>query len=439
MKVPPWGLAAAAREGLLYGNEYRSKPLEGQWLAALMRKYQIAIDIGDADAQSADFLVSFMTRATYEQFPYQESMFEELARSQAWMVDGLVDVDTKVITESSLADMLGGVPVREAIGATFFLQVGAAQNGGTFNATWLAQPNFVEVLKIYPRSTIEAMAARLTTTPSDFKDAFQRYALGTTAAARYDYNPLVATPFVDFGDGLPVAPATRLILRTVTPGGLYYAGMAAHGNDFAGDLGKLFEHYVGRQLATIDVVELHPEIVYGKGGGNKSVDWFVVFPGLVLLVEIKSRRLGPAARAGGTALMESLAETLGGARRQLTRTVERLTEGHAAFAHIPTDRPMLGLIVTAEPYYTGSAFLLDHDVALIPGGGLPDVPVAAVSARDIEGLVTHGADVEGLLLDQIATRGDGVVGLRAVGKKAGAENKILTDAWESYPWPSGAP
>jgi hypothetical protein len=165
------------------------------------------------------------------------------------------------------------------------------------------------------------------------------------------------------------------------------------------------------------------------------VDWFVVLPGLVILVEVKSRRLGPAARAGGPALLESLAATLGGARRQLSTTVGHLAEGHEAFAHIPTDRPMLGLIVTAEPFYTGSVFLLDHDVAVIPGGALPDVPVAAVSAREVEWIVTHGADVEGLLLKQIADRGDGVVGLRNIGKKVGVENPILSAAWESYPWP----
>jgi len=399
-----------------------------------MHKYQIAIDLSNDDAQSDDFLVSLMTRVTHEQLPYQESMFDEVSRSHAWMVEGLGAVPTKVITEASLAGMLDGVSLREAIGATFFLQVGAWQNGGIYDEGWLDQPNFANVLEIYPRDNIEKMAKRLTTNRDDFKADYQLHSLGTEKAARYDYNPLVATPFVDFGGSWRVGPATRLIMRTVTPGGLYYAGMAACGNAFAEDLGALFEHYIGRQLNLIDSAQVHPEIRFGKGGGHKSVDWFVILPGLVILVEVKSRRLGPAARAGGPALLESLAATLGGARRQLSTTVGHLGDGHPAFAHIPTDRPMLGLIVTAEPFYTGSAFLLDHDVAVIPGGALPDVPVAAASAREVEWLVTHGADVEGLLLKQIADRGDGVVGLRNIGKKVGVENPILSAAWESYPW-----
>lgn len=162
----------------------------------------------------------------------------------------------------------------------------------------------------------------------------------------------------------------------------------------------------------------------------------MILPNLVILVEVKSRRLGPAARAGDAGLFTSLADTLGGARKQLSRTVDNLADGHPAFSHIPTDRPMLGLIVTAEPFHTGSAYLLDHDVAVIPGGSLRDVPVAAVSAREVEWLVTLGLDVEPLLLAEIAEAGDGVVSLRAIGKKADVDNPILLNAWNSYPWPN---
>ena len=92
-------------------NEYRSKVVDEEALRKLMHKFQIAMDIDDADVGSEDFLVRLMTRVTYEQFPYQESMFEELARSHAWMVEGLPDVETRVITEDSLAAMLDGRPV----------------------------------------------------------------------------------------------------------------------------------------------------------------------------------------------------------------------------------------------------------------------------------------------------------------------------------------
>jgi len=117
------------------------------------------------------------------------------------MVEGLPEVETRVITEDSLAAMLDGVPLREAIGATFFLQVGAWQNGGVYKRGWLDQPNFGEALNVYPRTNIEKMAARLTTTPTAFRAAFQEHSVGTLTAGRFDYNPLVATPFIDLGRG----------------------------------------------------------------------------------------------------------------------------------------------------------------------------------------------------------------------------------------------
>src|SRR5699024_6651406 len=104
--------------------------------------------------------------------------------------------------------------------------------------------HFTEVLEIYPRKNIEKMAARITTTPQQFRENFIATAPETQRATRFNYNPLIATPFVDMGDGKPVAPATRLILSTVTPSGLYYPGVRKHGSAFARDLGRLFEHYI---------------------------------------------------------------------------------------------------------------------------------------------------------------------------------------------------
>jgi hypothetical protein len=435
-QYPPWGLAAAARESILFGNEYRHKVADDKALTALMHKFQIAMDISNEEIKGGDLLLSLTTRLAHEQIPYAESAFEEVSRSHAWLVEGIGEVDTQVITEASLAQMLDGISLREAIGATFFMQVGAFQNEGRFEPGWLDQPNFANVFEVYPRHTIETIAARLVTTPEAFKLQYEKWSLSTDSAARFDYNPLVATPFVDMGDG-PVAPAARLILRTISPGSLYYAGMAAHGNAFAADLGNLFEYYVGRQLRLIPDAGVHPEIVFGKGGGLKSVDWFVVLPGVVLLIEAKSKRLGPAARAGDPSLVTSLDSSLGEARKQLSKTVERLSEGHEAFSHIPTDRPMVALVVTAEPFYTAGAYLMDYSGGpTIAGGVLPDVPVGVMSARDLEALVTHGQDVEGIVLDLLARRGEGVFGFRDLIGKEDTRNPILQNAWDSYPWPS---
>ena len=95
-----------------------------------------------------------------------------------------------------------------------------------------------------------------------------------------------------------------------------------------------------------------------------------------------------------------------------------------------------GLQPLTGQHYSRVRLLLDHDVATIPGGALPDVPVTTASAREIEWLVTHGGDVEPLLLAEIAKARGGVVGLGDIGNKSEVDNPILLNAWDSYPWPT---
>lgn len=435
-RLPPWGMAAAARESLLHGNEHRKKPVDGNALLKLMADFQISMDVNNAEIGTPGFSTKLLTQIMYEQAPYLESAFEELARSHAWLVEGLPNVETKVLSDIAIREILGGASLREAIGATFLLHVGALQNGGTFDPRWLNQKNFEDVLAIYPRATIMGMLTRLTTTPKQFRESYN--STNTHKSGRFAYNPLVATPFVDLGDGVPVAPATRLILRTVSPSGLYYSGVAKFGNDFANDLGKLFEHYIGRQLSLIGSAEVVAEIPFGKGAGQRSVDWFVILPKLVILVEVKSARLTASARAGEPGLSDSLDRTLGRAIKQLIKTVGYLEDQRDEFHHIPTDRKFLAIIVTAEPFYTAPTYLMERDKAAIPSDLLHTVPIAVASARDIESLVAHGNDVESILLDRIdaANQNGSTVNLRNDATSGSPTNPILENAWESYPWPS---
>ena len=435
-RVPPWALAAAARESLLYGNEFRSKAPDDRAIRRLFRGY-LDTDV-PPDKGDQDWLLRFLTQATYEQFGIQESVFEEVSRPHAWIVEGLDEVETEVLTPSTLRQVLDGLTLRELIGATFLLQVEANENGGRYDPAWLDQENFRRVLELYPRAHVEQVAARLTTTVEGFRADFAAHSTGDPALAKYDYNPLVATPFVDFGFDVPVAPEPSFILRTASASGLYYRGIGALGSGFAKDLGRLFEHYVGRQFGLLAEAEVYPEVVYGgRGGQKRSVDWFVVFPELVLLVEVKCSRLGPGQKAGDPSLFEKLADIISYSRGQLERTIGAIDDGVSEFGHIPTDRPALGLIITAEPFYTAPMYLLDYDLAVLASKKLGQVPVTVASSRELERMISHGPALEGLLQEAIATRGSGVVGFNSF-PDPDNENPLLQAAWDSYPWPEGS-
>jgi hypothetical protein len=217
----------------------------------------------------------------------------------------------------------------------------------------------------------------------------------------------------------------------VTPTGLYHAGVAEHGHLFANDLGMLLEHYVGRQLRLIPNAAVRGEVIYGKPE-RRSIDWFVVLPKVVLLVEVKSRRLIQAAKAGDTTLPTRMQQLLDRARLQLERTIDVIRSRHAAFTDIPHDRPIVGLVVTAEPHYTGAAFLKPLEST----NGNESIGIASV--RDLEHVVAHeGLEDLLLSLSTETTRHGWDLG-RAMDNRGlkPARNPILQTAWESYPWPA---
>ena len=180
---------------------------------------------------------------------------------------------------------------------------------------------------------------------------------------------------------------------------------------FTQDIGDLFEAYVGLQLQQFPDAEVIPEITY-DADNKRSVDWIVIWDDLVILVEAKATRLGLQARMGTDQLLVDLDRTLGKANRQIKVSSDCIRDGHAAFAAIPDDRPLMGLVVTLEPYFHVNS---SQTRALLPDPGIPTI---ACSARELEQLVTvgmiesasallHGiaADAERYTFDLVACRG----------------------------------
>lgn len=199
----------------------------------------------------------------------------------------------------------------------------------------------------------------------------------------HEFNPLVSRPFVTLPDSRHIAPQPHFVFQRLSPAALYYAAVEALGaeqaNAFTRDIGLLCENYVGRQLRLIPNATVLPEIRYDDD--QLSVDWFVIFDDLVVLVEVKSTRMSQLARMGGNKLKEDVKRSLGKAYKQVARTDQLLTDGHAAFAEVPADRPRIAIIATLEPYWhANSPFLAD----LLPQ---PAIPTSVSSMRALERLV----------------------------------------------------
>ena len=337
--TPPWALAALAKASIVHGNQHRSvavKPGDVPFGCAIysnptMEELKIA---------ASDPVFDLLLRVAYQQFPYQESAYEELARAEAFFNGYSGRKQLEVIDKDAVIELLGA-PVREAVGVAFMLWASTMLHGGFFDPAWLGQDNFAEVLQEVPSEQVESVID--TSLATDF-DGFKHMAASAPvlpSLERYMFNPLTARPLLRLEDGRLLAPVPQLILHRLSPIEQYYQGVDRWGDPFARDMGELLEDYVGRQLRTLPGATVYSEISYGgkHNTEKKSVDWIVEFDDLVLLVDAKATRLAAAPRAGAETTQAAVTRALSRGLNQIDTTHQLILSGAAGFfTCLPTVR-----------------------------------------------------------------------------------------------------
>jgi hypothetical protein len=426
----PWALAATAQASLLYGNQYRSTiPRE----ADLARCCLLYSNITPKETTGTPLAspLSILTRIAFEQFPYQESGSEEVARADAFFNGYSGRKPLEVISEETLHELLGA-SVTEAVGVGLLLHGGAYYNRGYYNPGWLDQPNFADVLEVVPRHTIESVikAHYLIDIPGFRAKAAE--APANALLPQYTFNPLTERPFTQMPDGRALAPVPHLVTRKLSPIELYYAGIKRFGVAFARDMGELFEDYVGRQFEALPQATVTPEIEYRvKKDHVKTVDWFVKTGSHLLLVEAKASRFTLGSRIGDETLETQLQNTVGKAFTQLNRTHKALLDGQLGEA-IPRDLPIIGMVATLDSAYGMNGVFVRK---LLPD---TDVPVLVASARDIEMLVAIGQRedinpiLQGIVSGEQATWHLGPA--LSEHYQQGDKNPLHEAAWAKYPF-----
>lgn len=414
----PWAISLIAKESALQGNEFRNAEIDDAGLKRLVDLVCVSSDLTPQQSPA-----SLLTPILYEQFPYQESLFEEMARAHALLVHNEPG-QAAIPWEEAL-----GVGLDQAMRGSQVLHAWVVHNLGRFDPSILDMPHFQDVCeRIAPRSEIEATAKLLIAGIAGLKQAradADARAQVRRELERYGFNPLKARPLVDLGSRGIWAPQSMLMPRAFLGSNLYYRGLAQWGKGFADSLGDRTQQYVGRQLKLLDGITLHPEIEYAKA--QRSVDWLWVSESAVILVECKAARLTLDAQAGGDSLANVMQRYLGAARTQIDRTAKLIRETHPAFDHIPKDRPLVGMVTTAEPFY----------LAGTPFSGFAssgDIPTATLSLRDLEFLVgQREVDAAKLVIDNAHPDEEG--GRFAVTSDEEASrrrNPILEEAWSHY-------
>ncbi|MFJ6354807.1 hypothetical protein ACIQKB_35790 [Streptomyces sp. NPDC092046] len=435
----PWGLADAAWMSLVCGNEYRQRKATGADLTEILAQYT-ALDDPIRHLPVGARLEGYLLRVAGQQFTWQEDDFSELARSLALLIQTRPSKPLEVLTEGWEQDLLG-CSLSDHVALGQLLYTAAINRQGRFDLAWLPEGELAVFDDLTSRAAVEGAVERHFATSAAEEQA--HVARGLLSAGpllrRYTPNPLRARPLVR-GYGCDyLIPVTPAVLGKVSPMGLYYTGQKHYKqrNDdgktflaFTRDLAELFEQYVGRHLRLLPGAEVHPEIVYGKNG-EKSIDWIVVLPGLVLLVEAKAFRPTADLRLGAQQTFnEELITKLGKAiGKQIPTTADLIRRQDPAFAHLPNDRPLFGIVVTMEPYHLVNTPWFR--------GGLPatDVPTVVASCSELEdAVVSTCPGLEAGILAHIEQPPPGGWSLRSMAGGRTVINPILEEAWEAYPW-----
>ncbi|MFE5795790.1 hypothetical protein ACFQ8C_24895 [Streptomyces sp. NPDC056503] len=434
----PWALADAAWMSLARGNEYRQQAASEDDLREILAQH-LALDDPMRSLPVGERLEGFMLRVAGQQFTWQEDDFSELARSVAMLAQTAPTKPLAVLTDGWAQDLLG-CPLADYAGLGMLLYTAATMREGRFDLAWLPENELAYFETLASRSAIQAVLERhFATEAAEERGRFEAGLMTSDPRLRrYTPNPLRSRPLVR-GYGCDyLIPVTSAVLGKVSPMGLFYTGNEHYkGKDdetflaFTRDLAELFEQYVGRHLRLLPGAEVIPEIRYGKGGGKKSVDWIVVLPGLVLLVEVKSvrptagLRLGPQQEFG-----DELVTKLGKAiEKQIPNTAKLIRDRDPQFSHIPHDRPMFGLAITMEPYHFANT----------PGfrETLPatDIPTLVASVSELEdAVVATGPSLEQALLAEIEQPMNEGWSLRSIADGRPVINTILEEAWAICPW-----
>lgn len=377
------GAGRRARASILYGDERRPAATSDDVeiiCAAFASLKTIPPNL------THDGFRAFMMRTAYEQLPFQAPHHAEIARTVAIFRDSLAAITPKVLTSAAFEQLLGGT-VMEFVSTGWLLFASALNNHGWFHDEWIDGPQLAEVTEHLPAATLRRMISAVFAAdlPSLRRDGRER---DTTPAndpqrERFAYNPLVNRPAVTMSPGRHLIPSPLLMLRRTSTTGIYYAAVDALGSAIGTDLGAALEHYVGRQLAQAPHRALIPEITFGRSQ-RRTVDWFLVFDDLLVLVEVKAPRLTEAARLGDAgALAHDIDRTISKARQQIERTSALLSAPPPELqaAGVPTGLPVRGLIVTLEPYHFVHSGLVDEWL------GETSVPTTTASVRELEELV----------------------------------------------------
>jgi hypothetical protein len=428
--VQPFSLAGVARTALIGANDFRTTPVTDADLVEMCDLYLNVAEPALGEEPGAERMRRTLNRLAYEQFGHQVSAMENIGRTLALFEDH-AKATPHAPTASDWADRLG-VPLPQFVQIGFAMHTAAIANRGRVQRTLMLADNVRPIFQPLAADAALALVDGWFAAPPDelradgLRDERRRL-------EKWSPNPLVPRPMVSTAGGY-VMPVPHFVLDRITATGLYFIGVELFGSAFPDSLGRMFESYVGAQLGLLRHATVLPEIVYGRSN-ERTVDFFLITPECIVLVEVKAARPIRATREGDASSDDDTNKKVGRAFEQIERTTQLIRSAHPALGEIPQDRPLRGLVVTLEPFHLVNTFVYEDVLSR------PSIPTAVASAHELEGVVAtlEGAKDVGVRLLHALEDADHpsppALG-RAAADLPSLPNPFLEAAWDRFtkPW-----
>lgn len=339
---------------------------------------------------------SIMSRFAFLQAPFQQALWEPVIRALCLFGDD-PRFGPPVLDERRCEEMLGATLPRFLMNGFAMFTAALNLRGG---ATRPVLRDHLEALGADGAlQVIESWFAR----PVD--DLVRLGRLHTPSPDElWRYNPFFEWPVAILNDSSFVAVSPLAVLQRLSPQGLYFVALRAIDPDtnkrefraFTKALGGRFERYVGEQLKSIQHATLHSEITYDSS--NKSVDFIIETPQVVVLVEVKSVAPSIDTRSGVFPDEGDVQRSIQRACNQISRTAELIRAGHTSFASLQ-NRQMRGLVVTREQYFN---LPLPYVTDVVEPASIPTTIVSSQQLESAIPALSDDADCGTSLLGALA-------------------------------------
>lgn len=431
--VTPWTVADVARTALMWSGPRNRKADSATLVRLCNMNARLADQSVIANPSGDEGLVRVLARIMFEQFPGQRSVAAEMARSfllygaGAEHPPGFVP---EAMKPGWFEAVTNGLTLDDYIESVFLIATETARRNGGFSPEWFKGTAFQGLGDVISYAAIRrTFVEHLLTSVSEFNSTSHEFQDPLPdALKKFAFNPLTDRPFVDDVAEIAIAPCVQTIIAKAQPPAIYHLARRALGDEFTRDLGSVFQHYTGRQLALVDGSRtVIPEVPYKQRRDSfDSCDWFLDLPGLLVLIECKARQPIEEVRTASDDWLRTVKASVGKGIEQINRSNKHITAISGEEPRIDASKPRVGLVVTLEPFYIDQNWLVWDE---LPG---PEIPLGVMSIGELESLVLLDADeLASALRDTAASAQENVMLLApAFDATAGRENALLTSTYD---------